>query len=227
MDMAEVRALISVSDREILPMPELFWHRSSLHGQAHVARVLVHAFRLIAAVGCVEETPRLWAAVYLHDIARRHDGRSKGHGADGWARLADLPDVQTLFQRGGVRHGDYPAIEAAVTRHSKDEPMPDEAHWRLTALLKDADGLDRVRLYDLDPKMLRHSEARLMVPFAETLFDQTDRELIPGPDYFAQLWAEALRIDDKSRPGARSARAALSDDSSESGLRSPAVRRPN
>jgi len=194
MDMAEVRALISVSDREILPMPELFWHRSSLHGQAHVARVLVHAFRLIAAVGCVGEVSRLWASVYLHDIARRHDGRSKGHGADGWARLADLPDVQTLFQRGGVRHGDYPAIEAAVTRHSKDEPMPDQEHWRLTALLKDADGLDRVRLFDLDPKMLRHNEARLMVPVAETLFEQSDGKLKPGPDYFAQLWAEALRI---------------------------------
>jgi hypothetical protein len=195
MDMAVVRALVAVGDDEIVPMPELFWHRSTLHGQAHVARVLVHAFRLIAAIGCVEETPRLWAAVYLHDIARRHDGRSRGHGADGWARLADLPEVQALFARGGVRPGDYQAIEVAVTRHSKDEPMPDEEHWRLTALLKDADGLDRVRLCDLDPKMLRHDEARLMVPFAEKLFEQTDRALVVGPDCFTRLWAEAQRIE--------------------------------
>lgn len=194
MDMTEVRALVPVGDDEMVPMPELFWHRSTLHGQAHVARVLVHAFRLIAAIGCVEEGPRLWAAVYLHDIARRHDGRSRGHGADGWARLADLPDVQARFARGGVRPDDYPAIEVAVTRHSKDEPMPEEAHWWLTALLKDADGLDRVRLYDLNPKILRHGEARLMVPFAEKLFEQTDGKLVPGPDYFACLWAEAQRI---------------------------------
>ena len=194
MNMTEVRELVPVGDDEIVPMPELFWHRSTLHGQAHVARVLVHAFRLIAAIGCVEEAPRLWAAVYLHDLARRHDGRSRGHGADGWARLADLPDVQALLARGGVRPDDHPAIEVAVTRHSKDEPMPGEAYWRLAALLKDADGLDRVRLYDLNPKMLRHDEARLMVPFAEQLFEQTDRKLVPGPDYFTRLWAEARRI---------------------------------
>jgi hypothetical protein len=34
---------------------------------------MVHAFRLIAATGFVEDTAQLWAAVYLHDIARRHD----------------------------------------------------------------------------------------------------------------------------------------------------------
>jgi len=198
MDMTDVRALIAVGDDEMVPLPELFWHRSTLHGQAHVARVLVHAFRLVAAIGCVEEAPRVWAAVYLHDIARRHDGRSMGHGADGWSRLADLPDVQARLGRGGVRPDDYPAIEVAVTRHSKDEPMPDEAHWLLTALLKDADGLDRVRLCDLNPKMLRHDEARLMIPFAQKLFEQTDRTLVPGPGYFAGLWAEAQRISGSS-----------------------------
>lgn len=30
-------------------MPELFLHRSTLHGQAHVGRVMVHALRLIEA----------------------------------------------------------------------------------------------------------------------------------------------------------------------------------
>jgi hypothetical protein len=197
MDMAGARALVPLADQEMLPMPDLFWHRSRLHGQAHVARVMVHAFRLIAAVGCIEEAPRLWASVYLHDIARRHDGRSKGHGAAAWARLADLPDLQALVARGGVRPEDHPAIAAAVTSHSKSEPMPDDAHWRLTALLKDADGLDRVRLYDLNPTLLRHDEARLMVRFAETLFERTDQKLVPGPAYFAQLWEEALRIAPK------------------------------
>jgi hypothetical protein len=198
--MTDVRALVAVGDDEIVPLPELFWHRSTMHGQAHVARVLVHAFRLIAAVGCVAQTPRLWAAVYLHDIARTHDGRSRGHGAAGWARLADLPDVQARLARGGVRPDDYPAIEVAVTRHSKDEPMPDEEHWQLTALLKDADGLDRVRLRDLNPTMLRHAEARLMVPFAEALFEQTDRALAVGPDYFARLWEEARLLESSATP---------------------------
>lgn len=81
--LAGVRAMVPVADRELIPPPELFRHASDLHGQAHVARVLVHAFRLIAATGSLEETSRLWAAVYLHDIARRHDGVSPRHGADG------------------------------------------------------------------------------------------------------------------------------------------------
>ena len=119
---AEVRALIPVPDEELVPPPELFLHPSRLHGQAHVARVMVHAFRLIAATGFIEETARLWAAVYLHDIARRHDGVAPRHGADAWKRLADLPDVRALFARGGVREEDYPAIQAAVVCHSDGEP---------------------------------------------------------------------------------------------------------
>jgi hypothetical protein len=33
----------------LVPTPELFTHASTLHGQAHVSRVMVHAFRLIQA----------------------------------------------------------------------------------------------------------------------------------------------------------------------------------
>ena len=76
MPLAEIRALVPVPDEELVPPTELFLHPSRLHGQAHVTRVMVHAFRLIAATGFVEETARLWAAVYLHDIARLHDGVS-------------------------------------------------------------------------------------------------------------------------------------------------------
>jgi hypothetical protein len=74
----------------LVPPPELFAHPSTLHGQAYVARVMVHAFRLIAATGWSDEAPRLWSAVYLHDIARTHDGRCHRHGGDAMTRFADL-----------------------------------------------------------------------------------------------------------------------------------------
>jgi hypothetical protein len=196
MRLEDVRALVTVSDEELVPPPELFWHSSLLHGQAHVSRVLVHAFRLVEATGFVHEMPRLWAAVYLHDIARRHDGRSARHGADAWARLADLPDVRALFARGGVRDEDYPAIQSAVTHHSAGEPLPADPFWQLTALLKDADGLDRVRLGDLDPTYLRHLEARTMARFAEQLYRETDRRIVPSRDYFARLWPSVVRVLD-------------------------------
>ena len=63
-------------------MPELFWHPSTLHGQAHVTRVMVHAIRLIDATGQQHLGPQLWAAVFLHDLARPHDGVCHRHGAD-------------------------------------------------------------------------------------------------------------------------------------------------
>lgn len=61
-------------------------------------------------------------------------------------------------------------------------------------LLKDADGLDRVRLGDLDPSYLRFPEARDMVGFAEDLYCATNGKFPPSPDYFERLWAEVQRL---------------------------------
>jgi hypothetical protein len=132
--------------------------------------------------------------VYLHDLARTHDGVEPRHGADAWARLADLAGVRALFARAGVTDGDDPAIEAAVTIHSHGEPPADHPHRRLIALMKDADGLDRVRLGDLDARYLRHPEARAMVGFAQRLYDETDGRIAPGPGHFARLWPEVARL---------------------------------
>ena len=179
----------------LVPPPELFTHASTLHGQAHVARVMVHAFRLIAATGWVEQAPALWAAVYLHDIARTHDGLCYRHGGDAMRKFEARPDLRVLFSQGGVSDGDYEAIHTAVVHHSLPKEL-DRAHphWRLTSLLKDADGLDRVRLGDLEPRYLRHPQSREMVAFAEALFSATDGRITVGPDHFATLWPEAARI---------------------------------
>ncbi len=194
MTLERIRALIPVPDSDFVPPPGLFLHRSVLHGQAHVARVLVHGLRLLDAIDAHDEVSRLWAAVYLHDIARLHDGKSRRHGEDAWARLAKLPYVRRLFAKGGVREADYPAIEAAVTMHSAGELSPGDLHYRLSAVLKDADALDRVRLGDLNPEFLRHDEARPMVAFAQRLYDETNRQLAVGDNYFGRLWADVKRI---------------------------------
>lgn len=194
MNLEQVRALIAVPDEEMLPPPGLFVHRSFVHGPAHVGRVMIHALRLIEATGYVEESPRLWAAVYLHDIARRHDGVEPGHGRRAWERLASLPPVAELFTRGGVVDSDLPAIEAAVTRHSRGEAIGGEPHVRLIELLKDADGLDRVRIRDLDPAYLRTPAARTMVDFAERLYRETDHRAAASSADFAWLWRETHRI---------------------------------
>jgi hypothetical protein len=180
----------------LAPLPESFTHASSLHGQAHVSRVMVHAFRLLEATGWSEEAPRLWAAVYLHDLARTHDGVCYRHGGDAMKKFETMPDVRALFAQGGVRESDYPAIQTAVVHHSLPKELDhDHPHWRLTSLLKDADGLDRVRLGDLDPRYLRNPESRGMVQFAEALFDQTNGIVPVGRAHFATLWKEATLIE--------------------------------
>ncbi|MEO8681391.1 MAG: hypothetical protein ABI665_20240 [Vicinamibacterales bacterium] len=189
--------LVVLPSSRMVPLPELFWHPSTLHGQAHVTRVMVHAIRLVAATGQHEQGPRLWAAVFLHDIARRHDGVCHQHGADAAQRLRAEPPLQERLAEAGLTMADYSAIEAAVTAHSAPKEVAREhPHWPLIALLKDADGLDRVRLGDLDPRRLRHAEAREMVPFAQELFDVTDGVVATGPAHFEQVWGVARRLQD-------------------------------
>ena len=179
----------------LAPPPSLFTHRSTLHGQSHVSRVMVHAFRLIAATGWTEEAPRLWAAVYLHDIARTHDGVCFRHGGDAMTKLESLPHLRVFFASGGVQEDDYPLIHTAVVHHCLPREL-DRAHphWRLTSLLKDADGLDRVRLGDLDRKFLRNPQALEMIDFAAALFVETDGVVPNGERHFAELWPEAVRL---------------------------------
>lgn len=180
------------------PLPDAFVHRSTLHGQRHVGRVMVHALRLLAATGQHAHTTRLWAAVYLHDLARTHDGRCYVHGAAAVERLKTMPDVRALFADAGVREADHAPIATAVTWHSKPAELDrTHAHWGLTALLKDADGLDRVRLGDLDPRFLRWPESHGMVGFAERLFAASER-LPEGPEYFARLLDCAAAIDQRA-----------------------------
>jgi hypothetical protein len=107
--------------------------------------------------------------------------------------------VRDLFARGGVRDDDYPAIATAVEHHCITKEL-DRSHpdWRLTSLLKDADGLDRVRLYDLNPKYLRNAEAKGMTGFARRLFEETDGFVLTGANHFEQLWPAAVSLGRRS-----------------------------
>lgn len=187
--------LVSLHLSQMVPLPADFWHPSTLHGQAHVTRVMVHATRLVEATGQHHLGPQLWASVYLHDLARTHDGVCHRHGADAAQRLREEPELRRRLSDAGLSEADYPAIEAAVTAHSAPEEVSrDHPHWPLIALLKDADGLDRVRLGDLDPRYLRHPEALSMIRFANQLFDSTDGKVALGVTHFADVLKETVKF---------------------------------
>lgn len=175
---------------ELIPTPDLFTHPSRLHGQRHVARVMIHSFRLLEATGLHEWSTRLWASVYLHDLARTHDGVCLRHGADAVTKWRTSQRLTTHLGSAGVHADLEPSVCRAVTLHCKpnrNEPARDDSDWPLVALLKDADGLDRVRLGDLAPSYLRLPASQSMVAFAQQLFDDTHDAIPEGPDLFPVL----------------------------------------
>lgn len=179
-----------------VPTPDLFTHRSQLHGQRHVARVMLHAMRLVEATNMQHLRTQLWAAVFLHDLARTHDGQCYRHGADAVERWQGEPTLAAMLAQQGIHAEAEPGVRLAVTLHCKPnhhEPPRDSPDWPLVALLKDADGLDRVRLGDLNPSYLRWPQSQGMVDFAQRLFDETHWTIPEGPALYPALLAHVAR----------------------------------
>lgn len=123
------------------------------HGIGHIARVLVWTARIAARLdGVVRQEELLWAAG-LHDIKRWTDGGDREHGirAADWVThefAAALPDIAAQLDL---------ELIARLCRHHvvNDERIPAE-QWSIELkILKDADGLERVRIHDLDARRLR------------------------------------------------------------------------
>jgi hypothetical protein len=126
--------------------------------------------------------PVVWAAA-CHDLRRLDDGMDPRHGfrAGAWVRKK-LPRL--LRQ---------PPAELELIASACDwHVCPDrESEWDHPTLwlLKDADGLDRARLYDLDPSYLRHPESLKWVDAAKALYEAT-AELENPP----RIWEVAARL---------------------------------
>ncbi len=181
----------------VVPDPDLFAHASDIHGQKHVARVMILGFLLVDRLNLPQLAPRLWAATYLHDLGRQHDGRCYDHGKFAVDRLATMPELRQLFAEGGVMEDDYEPIKTAVIHHCLPQELPrDHPRWQLTALLKDSDGLDRVRLGDLDLEYLRFDVSRELVPLAQALYDGTQWTIETGPGYMTRIWPVAQQLAD-------------------------------
>ena len=184
----------------LIPHPTDFAHASRTHGQAHVARVMIHAFRLIEATGHRDDASRLWGAVYLHDLARTHDGFCEVHGRDAVLRVNESTDLQDRLASHGVASDD-PAMLLAVMMHClpDDHAALAKPMWPVLSMLKDATGLDRVRTGDLERSYLRSEAAKGMVEFAQALYSQT-RRIKEGPNHFTEVLRVAEKILGKPVP---------------------------
>ena len=154
---------------------------SRLHGLGHIERVILFGALIAWQEGLdARDTALLLAACSYHDIGRIDDSRDRAHGARSAEKLRG-PAFRGL--RASLAEADLPILLAAVAAHSLPDdsraqigeqlrvPAGETARYqRLAACLKDADGLDRVRLGDLDVSRLRRPCTAELVPFAEDLY---------------------------------------------------------
>jgi hypothetical protein len=160
--------------KEFQVKSEYFDHPSWLHGVNHTCRVMSLVWAMGCELGRTHERDLALCAAYIHDMARKGDGICRVHGPD--AAATKLPVFQPFFLSQGIIEEDICVIETAITNHSQLEELDiDHPHYNVTALLKDADALDRFRLgpFDLNKKYLRLPLTQEFIPFARKLFLRT------------------------------------------------------
>ncbi len=152
-------------------LPRYFDHQSFLHGINHTYRVMYHCLELGGLMESRKAALLAFMGAFIHDMARKNDGYCTGHGA--WATTHKLPLFHGLFMASGASEAELKLIARAVHYHSLsiDLPATDPA-WMVSAILKDADALDRIRLGEnnLRPEYLRFSESHGLIASAKVLY---------------------------------------------------------
>ncbi len=154
------------------PSPEWFTHKPfGIHGLGHAARVLVWADligRQLQAGGTPLDLEAVRWAAALHDVGRLSDGIDRGHGE----RSADWAAANRDSLGASLSDGLLERVLLCCRWHEiSDRDIP--AMTPELMCIKDADGLDRVRINDLNPAYLRSEPARLLVAEAWELYQAT------------------------------------------------------
>ncbi len=162
----------------LLVNPEHFRNPFGIHGTGHTKRVLFLCLVLAHINGLAGKDLELLCKVSLyHDIGRTHDGVDSLHGTKSYQKVKELgllsegdaqdqQLVQFIFENHCV---DDKKAKNNLARHGE---LDQERSWFLLSLFKDADGLDRVRLRDLDPRQLRTPKAKELILLAEQLLER-------------------------------------------------------
>lgn len=147
-------------------------YHSWLHGVRHTERVI-----LLGAVCAMDQgfderdTWYTAMACLYHDIGRENDGLDIYHSER---------SAQLLPQMRDFKEEDLRLLQAAIQAHSgklnarqcvaKFAPKDTERCYRVLKALRDADRLDRVRLYDFDPQFLQFEASKQRAGFAKALY---------------------------------------------------------
>ncbi len=148
---------------------------SPVHGEGHIERTMLHgAFCAMEDELSRADTLLLLDACAYHDVGRINDWVDAEHGHRSAQRLGSLT---------GRSGQELTMLMAAVDAHSRNDNVLEETLTSyapedyprtllLAQLLKDADGLDRVRIHDLDTRYLRRPASAGRADFALYLFSK-------------------------------------------------------
>lgn len=168
---------------------------SKLHGLGHIERTILQGgFCAMEEHLNEADTGLLLEACSYHDVGRRNDWVDDLHGhrsAQQIGALTGRTGEELKLLRGAVdahSRRDKVLLETLQSYHPADL----DRAVNLAQLLKDADGLDRVRIGDLDPAYLRRESSRKRAGLAREVFCryQSRIGLEPKPFFSEEILAE-------------------------------------
>lgn len=153
--------------------PEHYLDPDGIHGILHVHRVLFLADKISRWYHLTKrEKTILGLACCYHDIGRVHDGRDRKHGGLSCNKIIELKLLDTVELTAEEKN----LILRLIAAHCVEDNsfIGTNRERLLFKILKDADGLDRVRLHDLDPAHLRLVISPMLEKLAWRILDITE-----------------------------------------------------
>ncbi|MDD4715790.1 MAG: HD domain-containing protein [Oscillospiraceae bacterium] len=156
-------------------------YQSKLHGRDHIERVMLLASLLAYHLLLDrEDTDLLLDACSYHDVGRINDKLDDDHGRRSGKKIQQITgrpegeDVRILRAMVEAHSIHDKAMDGTIRKHNVlDFPRAKQ----LSLVLKDADGLDRVRLQGpfLDPRYLRFGYSKTLIPFSKQVYAEERR----------------------------------------------------
>lgn len=170
-DISDALSYIGVKPEDFNLNDSMF-HRSvkgSIHGIGHVYRVMIGCSLLGQMLQKPRESLLAFCGAYIHDLARETDWEEPDHGENAVRYYFDR--FANLWEKYKITEKEKIFIKDAVAQHSKTEILrKGDEGYDVMAILKDADALDRCRLFDLNPRWLRYPESRYLIKTIEEIY---------------------------------------------------------
>ena len=155
-----------------------FHNPQGIHALSHTKRVLLLSL-IISYLEkyCEEDSHLLCLASIYHDIGRKNDGYDPDHGITSYDKLINdkllaLDHYQNQEMLRFLVQNHAIPDQSAYKMLNRYDLIDVDRTLRLYGAFKDADGLDRVRIKDLNPEYLRTGSAKRLLLAAHQLYSQ-------------------------------------------------------